>query len=618
MPAPAVLGLLGRLVAGSAIRAEGAELAAGGLGRAAAGAAGKSLIKKKLLDAVTPDNDEASNDNTRNDPKAVAQASPSYGQVTSIPQFGASAAPIASNDNTPMTAAGSSMFDSAQAISLLTTSVALLRNIVEGIEQQAMAARDAARAMRENQLENANEKTDINTSEAQSGVAGEGGLGTGLAALGIGAAGVWGLKQLDTLATKSADQLTDYFSDHLSKFLGSFIEDLPKTMMKFMMGTITGGPVKGALDAMRGGGEQRHAPGIAPDNSAVPAAKGDRARHMKVLYDSFRKQGLTHEGSVTMLAQIGRENAYNPKHLFGTHYDPHNKKLNAGLISWQGDRATKLLAYMKRRGQLDDDGKIKRTDEALAVQAEFMVQEMKNNKQYSQSYKAVTDPNKKYSEIEGTVGDNYIAWRRNDPRYREGGYRNQNFFLKQAREVVAKDQAQAYTKPTPELMKRPEAQKAAPGSLLLKPGAKPLDVNPWAGKPVARSSFVSEQPAFGSMFGELGVNPVEGARANVERQVDPSGLLDRILGSGSFSGARIQAPKLGQLDNVMMSVLRDIVENKRQTTEAPASQPSINMPIIAQGGQQQAAPAMSLTVPSPGKALSSMSWDMYFDTQRGL
>lgn len=598
MPAP--LALLGRLLATSAVRAEGAELAAGGLGRATAGSIGKNLLKKKLLKEAMPDNDDAPDD------KAVAKPSPSFGQVTSVPQFGASAPmPTSANDNSPMASANTSMFDSTQAITLLTTSVMLLRNIVEGIEHQAAAARDAARAMRESQLENGNAKNDINTSEAQDGATGPG-IGTGLAALGIGAAGIWGLKQLDQMATKSADQLTEYFSDHLSKFLGSFIEDLPKTMMKFMIGAVGGNPTKaivqGAADAIR-------APGVAPDDKPVTAAKGDRARHMKVLYDTYRKQGLTHEGSVTMLAQIGREGGYNPNNLFGRHKDPHRGD-NIGMMSWQGSRNKEFITFMKQRGHLDEKGNVRKTDEALAAQAEFSVHELRTKKQYAPSLKALTDPNKKYGEIEGTVGDNYIAWRRNDPKYRSSGYRNQNFFLKQAREVVGQNQQAAQKRAA-----QPQNTIATPVDAM----KKSLDVmTKGPTKPVARSSFVDETPAFGSMFGQLGVNPAEQAEQTVRKTADGNGLLDRVLGTGGFNGARIQAPKLGQLDNVMMSVLRDIVESaSRPAQEAPVNQ-SINMPVIAQGGQQQAAPAMSLTVPSPGKALSSMSWDMYFDTNRGL
>lgn len=599
--------LLARLVAGGVARAEGAEVAAGAMGAAESAATG-AMVKKKLSDAMTPANDDAKAA-ARNDPHAVAQPSPSYGLVNNIPQFGATATgPTHVNDNAPMVSAGSSMFDSSQVINLLTTSVALLRNIVNGIEQQAQMAKDSAKALRESQLERA-DKVGAITSEAQDGVAGnpDEGIGKALAALGIGAAGVWGLKQLDTLATKSADQLTDYFSDHLSKFLGSFIEDLPKTMMKFMMGVVGGNPAKGVVDGV--------VSAITGDSSAGtnqsttgPSARGfggrDPTRIMnyeaKAVGYSVVPQSVQTLGQASDFAKkVNRAGAGSS--AMGT-YQIVGQTLRGYAPQIYGkdwrNQAYNQASQDRIAKQIFEDHR----HSASALKKQWVSLSIKDAERIRKL------PWEQAREViaKGESGAS--------PAQIEQSIRQEE----QKRSPTTTAQAQAYTKPTPELMKRPEAQKAAPRSLLLKPGAKPLDVNPWAAKPVARSSFTAEQPAFGSMFGPLNVNPIESTRNQIERQTDPSGLLERILGAGNFSGARIQAPKLGQIDNVMMSVLRDIVESQRQPTSEPSVAPTVTMPVITQNGSSQTPSAMSLNVPSPGKPLSTMSWDMYFDTQRGL
>lgn len=149
------------------------------------------------------------------------------------------------------------------------------------------------------------------------------------------------------------------------------------------------------------------------------------AAHMQTLYSAFIKHGMTPEGAKTMVAQINRENNFQEQHLFGMHIDPANGAVNAGIISWQGKRGKQFMDFMSARGFIKD-GKIIRSKEALEAQAEFLVREMSSDKSYQSSWEAVTKPNLTYRDIESVVGDNYIRWRRTDPRYSASGYANQN------------------------------------------------------------------------------------------------------------------------------------------------------------------------------------------------
>ncbi|MGW9821392.1 TP901 family phage tail tape measure protein [Methylorubrum extorquens] len=166
----------------------------------------------------------------------------------------------------------------------------------------------------------------------------------------------------------------------------------------------------------RGNGTQGG--GINPPNAAGP--RGPLGDRMKSVYTAFRSAGLGHESSKSFAAEIGRENDFNPDLMYGSHLDPHNRKRNAGMMSWQGDRATKLLEHLRERGQLNADGTIKRTQGALNAQAEFAVGEMRSGALGARGKRALgtlNDPNATHQQRALTIGDDVIRWRQHDPRY---------------------------------------------------------------------------------------------------------------------------------------------------------------------------------------------------------
>lgn len=104
--------------------------------------------------------------------------------------------------------------------------------------------------------------------------------------------------------------------------------------------------------------------------------KQDPTQLRLALYDTFRKKGLSHNSAIALTGEVGRENAYNPDLMFGTHSDPANRQTNVGIISWQKERKDQLLKHLQAGGHIDDRGRIARTQGALDSQVDFMLREM--------------------------------------------------------------------------------------------------------------------------------------------------------------------------------------------------------------------------------------------------
>lgn len=178
-------------------------------------------------------------------------------------------------------------------------------------------------------------------------------------------------------------------------------------------------PKSGGSRERGGGGGHRGARTTSKEQQAL----------MQGTYKAFRAQGLSHEGALAMVGEIGRENAYQSKHVFGKHVDPHNGAMNMGFISWQGDRAKKLNAYMAEQGLLNKDGSIMQGQKALDAQAAFLVREMETgNAKNKDTLKYLRSENVDANVAMDRVGRDFIKWRIDDPKYRESGLRNRSHF----------------------------------------------------------------------------------------------------------------------------------------------------------------------------------------------
>lgn len=155
------------------------------------------------------------------------------------------------------------------------------------------------------------------------------------------------------------------------------------------------------------------------------------------VYASLREHGMSVQQARIMTAEIGRENSFNPDLLFGSHTDPKNGAMNVGLISWQGSRAKKLLALLTSKG-LYKNGKMTKSKESLDTMVEFMLSEISSNSAYSKTKKEfLNNPDIAYEKGNDILGENYIGWRQNDPRYKNGHARRDAYFKQTANMEMA-------------------------------------------------------------------------------------------------------------------------------------------------------------------------------------
>ena len=178
-------------------------------------------------------------------------------------------------------------------------------------------------------------------------------------------------------------------------------------------------------------------------NTFLGKVTGTQEEMGLALYSAFRKSGFSDAQSRVLTAEVGRENAWRPDIIFGTHIDPANGATNAGMISWQGGRVKPLLAALQAKGLLQN-GKMVRSPEALQAQTDFIMQEMRSKSfGASASNSAAVDrflnnPNIGMQEGMDLVGQHYIKWAINNPKYREKGIKNRNMFLDKLNQSLGK------------------------------------------------------------------------------------------------------------------------------------------------------------------------------------
>lgn len=179
------------------------------------------------------------------------------------------------------------------------------------------------------------------------------------------------------------------------------------------------------------------------NNKVLGRVSGNQEEMGLALYSAFRKSGFSDAQSRVLTAEVGRENAWRPDIIFGTHIDPKNGATNAGMISWQGGRVKPLLAALQAKGLLQN-GKMVRSQEALQAQTDFIMQEMRS-KSFGASQangaavdKFLNNPNIGLQEGMDLVGQHYIKWAINNPKYREKGIKNRNMFLDKLNQSLGK------------------------------------------------------------------------------------------------------------------------------------------------------------------------------------
>lgn len=132
---------------------------------------------------------------------------------------------------------------------------------------------------------------------------------------------------------------------------------------------------------------------------------------MNNVYQAFLNVGWSPNHARIMTAEVGRENDFNPKNLFGRHVDASNGKVNLGMISWQGPRGKALDATLRSKGLIDKSGNIKQSQESLNEMARFLDKEIKTKPEYKRTKSMfLGNPNVAYDVAKEVVGRNLIGW----------------------------------------------------------------------------------------------------------------------------------------------------------------------------------------------------------------
>lgn len=153
-------------------------------------------------------------------------------------------------------------------------------------------------------------------------------------------------------------------------------------------------------------------------------------QNMAMVLQAFKNAGLSDNQARILAAEVGRENAFQDKWLWGRHTDPANKVTNVGMISWQGKRGRGVEQALNNAG-LIKDGKIIKGQASLDVMARYMINEMRTDPTYAATRKQfLENPNVDYQTGTRVLGKNFIRWRYDDPKY-ASGHRNRDKFYAQ-------------------------------------------------------------------------------------------------------------------------------------------------------------------------------------------
>lgn len=153
-------------------------------------------------------------------------------------------------------------------------------------------------------------------------------------------------------------------------------------------------------------------------------------QNMAMVLQALKNAGLSDNQARILGAEIGRENAFQDKYLWGYHSDPKNKAINIGIISWQGNRGRNVEKALRDAG-LFNNGKITKGQDSLNVMAKYLIHEIRSNPAYAETKnKFLNNPNVDYHTGTKVLGKNFIRWRYDDPAY-ASGHRNRDKYYAQ-------------------------------------------------------------------------------------------------------------------------------------------------------------------------------------------
>lgn len=168
--------------------------------------------------------------------------------------------------------------------------------------------------------------------------------------------------------------------------------------------------------------------GVGVKVPGVGDLKDGRHQRMKMVYDSFASAGFSHKQSLALTAEVGRENGFQEKYMFGTHSDPYNNATNLGMLSMQGSRLKALKEHLAAEGRFDASGNLIADQDTMNSMAKFYMTEMKTSEKTKMTEAFLANPDIDAGEAARLLGKGYIRWRYDDPRYaHHHGFRDQYY-----------------------------------------------------------------------------------------------------------------------------------------------------------------------------------------------
>ena len=224
--------------------------------------------------------------------------------------------------------------------------------------------------------------------------------------------------------------------------------------------------------------------------------KAETQRNMQMVLAAFRNAGFSENQARSLAAEVGRENNFQSRYLWGTHTDPYKGKgilTNLGMISWNGSRGARLRKYLESQG-LMQNGKIIQGQESLNAQARFLMDEIKNDPSYRQTRKLfLENPNVDFDTARRVLGKNFIRWRFDDPKYSSGHATVRNYYKQLGGVVPTEGEGKIYG----DYLNTPNTP-ATPNALNTTPSAEGVNTNLFAGTPFIQSN--PNSPYFGSVM----------------------------------------------------------------------------------------------------------------------
>lgn len=225
---------------------------------------------------------------------------------------------------------------------------------------------------------------------------------------------VWG--SLGSMATAISDNIKAYTGLDLAKNFG----DLKTTVSGWVEGLKT--TVSGVSTSLKSslsdwasglfngyfGGVFNQASNLVDNSNEAASTSKEQDANQTAVLNGFMKAGFSKNQAIALTAEVGRENSYNSKNIYGYHKDAANGAVNMGMISWQGDRAKRLQDFMQKKG-LIKDGKMVRSQAAIDAQAEFVKQEIDSG-QYGDTKKLFEQKNLDPEAYARTLGKDYVKW----------------------------------------------------------------------------------------------------------------------------------------------------------------------------------------------------------------